>query len=123
MKRSVFAIALLFAAITVQAQAQSSEFRIDQLTDGSLYLVEIITPAPDSTGKIGPPTEMPLKLKDMAAVQALAQGLKDMGAKERKAAEIKASFYDSAATKIAALIAVKEGKPTAAKPERKGKKQ
>lgn len=123
MKRSVLFFALLFAAITAQAQAQTSEFRIDQLTDGSLYLVEIITPAPDSTGKIGPPTEMPLKLKNMEAVQALVNGLKEMGAKERKAAEIKASFYDSAATKIAALIAVKEEKPVATKPERKGKKQ
>lgn len=123
MKRSAFAIALLFAAITAHSQAQTSEFRIDPLTDGSLYLVEIITPAPDSTGKVGLPTEMPLKLKDMAAVQALVQGLKDMGAKERKAAEVKAAFYDSAATKIAALIAVKEEKPVATMPERKGKKQ
>lgn len=121
MKGLLFSIALLAASFA--ANAQSTEYRIDPLTDGSLYLVEIITPAPDSTGKVGPPTEMPLKLKDMAAVQALVNGLKDMGAKERKAAEIKASFYDSAATKIAALIAVKDEKPTVQKPERKGKKQ
>lgn len=92
-----------FAAFAMSASAQKTDYRIDRLTDGAIYLVEISTPAPDSTGTIKS-TEYPLKFQDDAALSAFIDQMRAIATKTRAAAEQKALVLDNAAERIALLL-------------------
>lgn len=102
MKRMLF-LAAFAAFATTALSAQKTDYRIDRLTDGAIYLVEISTPAPDSTGTIKP-TEYPLKFQDDAALSAFIDQMRAIATKTRQAAEQKALVLDNAAERIALLL-------------------
>lgn len=103
MKRMLF-LAAFAAFATTALSAQKTDYRIDRLTDGAIYLVEISTPAPDSTGTIGKATEYPLKFQDDAALSAFIDQMRAIATKTRQAAEQKALVLDNAAERIALLL-------------------
>lgn len=132
MKRLSILTTLLFLAFA--GFSQTLTYRVDNLTDGGLYLVEIQTPAPDSTGKAGTPVEYSQKFKDKAALVAFVKGMREQAEKIRSesAAQVaeaakkasedagrRAQTFDILAGKIEAVIDEK----TTATTDKKAKKK
>ena len=109
---------LCLIALATALSAQST-FRIDKVSDGSLYLVEII-PQQDTTGKALPSKEMPVKFKSEDDLKKAIGGLRDQASVILTDAQKKAALLEGIANDIMILLQANETPP--AKP-RQGKKK
>lgn len=102
-----------------QALSAQSTFRIDKVSDGSLYLVEII-PQQDTTGKALPSKEVPVKFKSEDDLKKAVGGLREQALVIRADGEKKASVLEDIANDITVLL---QAETPPAKKEKAGKKK
>ena len=110
---------LCLIALTTALSAQST-FRIDRISDGSLYLVEII-PQQDTTGKALLAKEVPVKFPSEADLKKAGGGLRDQASVILTDAQKKAALLEGIANDIMILLQANETPP--AKKEKAGKKK
>lgn len=120
--KNLFSI-LLFA-LPFLANAQVS-YRIDQVSDSSFYLVEIVTTAPTAEKPVAETKEFPQRFNTKDQLVAYVQYLKKQAKEYRDQAKNNldlAPRMESAATQIEALIPRVGSKPNDPIPNPKQKK-
>lgn len=115
MKGLIFICLMATTALSAQ-----STFRIDKVSDGSLYLVEII-PQQDTTGKALPSKEVPVKFKSEDDLKKAVGGLRDQASVILTDAQKKAALLEGIANDIMILLQANETPP--AKKGKAGKKK
>lgn len=115
MKGLILTVCLI--ALTTALSAQST-FRIDKISDGSLYLVEIV-PQQDTTGKALPSKEVPVKFKSEDDLKKAVGGLRDQASIILTDAQKKAAVLEGIANDIMVLLQANETPPAKQKPGKK----